>query len=154
MLAWFPQIGDRVRLLALAKAGEVLAIDGLQLTVLCGVFRTTVSLAEVESLDGRKPIAKETVVNVNSRAPMSSGSSSVRTAKNTLDVRGLRVHEAEVVVEEYLRASAGPLWVIHGIGTGKLKRGLRQWLESVPYLEKVTDADQSDGGAGCSVVWF
>ena len=80
-------------------------------------------------------------------------SSSVRTSQNTLDVRGLRVHEAEVVVEEYLRTSAGPLWVIHGIGTGKLKLGLRKWLETVPYVLKVTDADQNDGGAGCSVVW-
>ena len=71
-----------------------------------------------------------------------------------MDVRGLRVHEAEVVVEEYLRASVSPLWVIHGIGTGKLKSGLRKWLERVPYVERVTDADQSDGGAGCSVVWL
>ena len=52
-----------------------------------------------------------------------------------------------------MRAFVGPLWVIHGIGTGKLKRGLREWLESVPYVERVTDADQMDGGEGCSVIW-
>ena len=45
------------------------------------------------------------------------------------------------------------MWVIHGIGTGKLKRGLRAWLETVPYVERVTDAEQGDGGGGCSVVW-
>jgi DNA mismatch repair protein MutS2 len=44
------------------------------------------------------------------------------------------------------------VWVIHGIGTGKLKRGLRQWLTTVPYVERVTDADQGDGGPGCSVI--
>jgi DNA mismatch repair protein MutS2 len=77
----------------------------------------------------------------------------VRTESNTVDVRGLRVHEAEAAVEERLRTASGPVWVIHGIGTGKLKRGLRQWLETVPYVEKVTDAEQGEGGPGCSVVW-
>ena len=43
-------MGDRIRLLALGKAAEVLAIsdDGLQLTVRCGVMRSTVELAAVE----------------------------------------------------------------------------------------------------------
>ena len=64
----------------------------------------------------------------------------------------MRVHEAEAAVEERLRTANGPLWVIHGIGTGKLKRGLRQWLTTVPYVESVRDAEQSDGGPGCSVI--
>ena len=53
----------------------------------------------------------------------------------------MRVHEAEAAVEEQLRAANGPLWVIHGIGTGKLKRGLREWLATVPYVERVSDAE-------------
>jgi DNA mismatch repair protein MutS2 len=65
----------------------------------------------------------------------------------------MRVHEAEAAVEEQLRVANGPLWVIHGIGTGKLKRGLREWLAGVPYVERVSDADQGDGGQGCSVIW-
>jgi DNA mismatch repair protein MutS2 len=68
-------------------------------------------------------------------------------------VRGLRVHEAEAALEERLRTANGPLWVIHGIGTGKLKRGLRDWLTTVPYVERVSDAEKGDGGPGCSVVW-
>jgi DNA mismatch repair protein MutS2 len=77
----------------------------------------------------------------------------VRTERNTVDVRGMRVHEAEAAVEERLRSASGPLWVIHGIGTGKLKRGLREWLATVPYVERVSDAEQGDGGQGCSVIW-
>jgi DNA mismatch repair protein MutS2 len=77
----------------------------------------------------------------------------VRTERNTVDVRGLRVHEAEAAVEEHLRNANGPVWVIHGVGTGKLKRGLRQWLDTVPYVERVSDAAQGDGGGGCSVVY-
>ena len=148
-------MGDRVRLLALGKAADVLAIndDGLQLTVRCGVMRTTVDLAAVESLDGRKPEPPpKPVVKVQARSA-GGGGAQVRTSRNTLDVRGMRVHEAEAAVEECLRSANGPVWVIHGIGTGKLKRGLRAWLDTVPYVERVTDAEQGDGGPGCSIVW-
>ena len=152
---WRPVVGDRIRVLALGKAAEVLGIseDGLQLTVRCGVMRSTVELNAVESPDGRKPDPPpKPVVKVQARSGLGGGSQ-VRTSRNTLDVRGMRVHEAEAAVEEQLRSANGPVWVIHGIGTGKLKRGLRAWLDTVPYVERVTDAEQGDGGPGCSVVW-
>ncbi len=43
--------------------------------------------------------------------------------------------------------------MIHGIGTGKLKRGLRDWLATIPYVERVSDADKGDGGPACSMAW-
>jgi DNA mismatch repair protein MutS2 len=153
---WRPVVGDRVRLLALGKAAEVLAIsaDGLELTLRCGVLRSTVALAAIEGLNGEKPAPPPPPpVTVRSRRAPGSRGPQVRTEANTVDVRGLRVHEAEAAVEECLRGANGPVWVIHGIGTGKLKRGLREWLAGVPYVERVSDAEQGDGGMGCSVVW-
>jgi DNA mismatch repair protein MutS2 len=153
---WKPVVGDRVRLLALGKAAEVLAIsaDGLELTLRCGVLRSTVALAAIEGLNGEKPAPQAPPpVTVRSRRAPGSRGPQVRTESNTVDVRGLRVHEAEAAVEERLRGANGPVWVIHGIGTGKLKRGLREWLAGVPYVERVSDAEQGDGGMGCSVVW-
>ena len=154
---WRPAVGERVRLLALGKAAEVLAIsnDGRELTVRCGLMRSTVELAAIEGLAGEKPAPPpEPQVVVKGQRGLAARGAEVRTERNTVDVRGLRVHEAEAVVEEQLRAANGPLWVIHGIGTGKLKRGLRAWLETVPYVERVSDAERGDGGAGCSVVYL
>jgi DNA mismatch repair protein MutS2 len=153
-----PAVGERVRLLALGKAAQVLAIsdDGRELTVRCGVLRTTVELQAIEGLQGEKPAPPEPrqpQVTVRSRRNPASRGPEVRTEANTVDVRGMRVHEAEAAVEERLRGANGPLWVIHGIGTGKLKRGLRDWLATVPYVERVSDAEKGDGGPGCSVVW-
>ncbi len=153
---WRPAVGDRVRLLALGKPAEVLAIssDGRELTVRCGVMRSTVELSAIEGLAGEKPAPPpEPQVVVKGQRGLAARGAEVRTERNTVDVRGLRVHEAEAAVEEQLRAANGPLWVIHGIGTGKLKRGLRAWLETVPYVERVSDAERGDGGAGCSVVY-
>ena len=92
--SWSPKIGDKVRLSSIGKAGEIISFsdDGNQLTVLCGVFRSTVSLSEVESLDGQKA-----EINTFVKVQTSKGRKNfalVRTKKNTLDVRGLRVHEA------------------------------------------------------------
>ncbi|MEB3318019.1 MAG: endonuclease MutS2 [Cyanobacteriota bacterium] len=155
---WLPNVGERVRVLSLGKAAEVLALsdDGRELTVRCGLMRLTLELSAIEGLHGEKatlPEPRQPLVAVRSRRNPASRGPEVRTARNTVDVRGLRVHEAEAAVEEHLRAANGPLWVIHGIGTGKLKRGLRDWLASVPYVERVSDAEQGDGGPGCSVVW-
>ena len=151
---WRPSVGERIRLLALDKAAEVLAVsdDGQQLSVRCGVMRSMVDLQAVESLDGRRAAPPEKPV-VQVKARRGIGGSQVRTTKNTVDVRGQRVHEAEAAVEELLRGANGPVWVIHGIGTGRLKRGLREWFDSLPYVERVCDAEQGDGGPGCSVVW-
>ena len=155
---WLPKVGERVRVLSLGKAAEVLALadDGRELTVRCGLMRLTLELTAIEGLHGEKatpPEPRQPVVAVRSRRNPASRGPEVRTARNTVDVRGLRVHEAEAAVEEHLRTANGPLWVIHGIGTGKLKRGLREWLATVPYVERVSDAERGDGGPGCSVVW-
>ncbi len=152
---WLPKVGDRVRLSSLGKAGEVIGVseDGLQLTVMCGVFRSTVDLNSVESLNGQKPRIPDSFVKIKTKTSIRN-TSNIRTKKNTVDVRGLRVHEAEAILEEKLRATQGPLWVVHGIGTGRLKKGLIEWLETLDYVEKITSADQSDGGAGCSVIWL
>jgi DNA mismatch repair protein MutS2 len=140
--------------LSLGKAAEVLALadDGRELSVRCGVLRLSVPLEGIEGLQGEKPRPPEVRVQVKGSRVHAAPGPQVRTAANTVDVRGLRVHEAEAAVEEKLRAATGPVWVIHGIGTGRLKRGLRAWLDSLSYVRRVSDAERADGGAGCSVV--
>ncbi len=152
---WIPQIGEKIRLLPFGKSGEVIGIsdDGAELTVQCGVLRSKLSLSAVESLDGLKPEKSLPKAQFSSTHAFRNHPT-VRTKRNTIDVRGLRVHEAEAVVEECLRHSNGPIWVVHGIGSGKLKRGLHEWLQTLPYVARFSDADQPDGGVGCTVVWL
>ena len=157
---WLPKPGERVRVLSLGKAGEVMALsdDGRELTVRCGVMRLTLELSAIEGLHGEKaappPEPVKAQVAIRSRRNPTGRGPEVRTARNTVDVRGLRVHEAEAAVEEQLRVANGPVWVIHGIGSGKLKRGLRDWLAGLAYVERVSDAERGDGGPGCSVIWL
>ncbi len=54
---WRPVVGERIRLLSLGKAAQVLEIsaDGRELSVRCGVLRLQVDLSGIESLQGEKP---------------------------------------------------------------------------------------------------
>ncbi len=153
--SWFPQVGELIRIKSLNSEGKIIASDekGYSFTVNCGSFNSVLSINELEGINGEKPIIPKSVVKVKSNHENYSFSN-IRTTKNTIDVRGLRVHEAEIIIEEKIRKFHGPLWIIHGIGTGKLKRGLKTWLLNLNYVDKVEDADPTEGGAGCSVAWI
>ena len=57
----------------------------------------------------------------------------MRTAQNTLDLRGQRYDDAERETDFFLdrmTRSGGPCYILHGHGTGALKTGLRRFLKS------------------------
>ncbi|WP_074457528.1 endonuclease MutS2 [Candidatus Synechococcus spongiarum] len=151
---WSPHVGMRVRLRRLGKAAEVLDVkdNGRMLELRCGPMRLQAPVDDVESLNGDEPHHAAPPVQVTHRQPLAPGPE-VRCAANTLDLRGFRLHEAESAVADQLSRANGPIWVIHGIGTGRLKRGLRDWLKTTDQMERFHDAEPGDGGMGCTVVW-
>ncbi len=154
-ISWSPKIGDFIKIKSLNSTGQIIDIDqkARSFEVKCGSFRSTLLINEFEGLNGEKPNFKNSKIQINSvREDFSF--SKIRTNKNTIDVRGMRVHEAEIIIEEKIRKFHGPLWIVHGIGTGKLKKGLRIWLSSLHYVDKVEDAATNEGGSGCSIAWI
>lgn len=75
---------------------------------------------------------------------------------NTVDVRGMRTHEAIAVTERFLDAQvereATVAYVIHGHGTGALKKELRQWLRTTGYARDFRPGEQHQGGDGVTAV--
>ena len=156
--AFQPEVGDRVRIPSLGQTAEVLTApdDNHRLTVRFGLMKTTVSLADIESLQGEKaelppkPKPQNTVPAAQAAPPAPA----VRTSRNTVDLRGMRVVEAEAVLEEAIAKASGALWVIHGHGTGKLRRGVQDYLKAHPQVQRFEAADQVDGGTGVTVVYL
>ncbi|TVQ16655.1 MAG: endonuclease MutS2 [Leptolyngbya sp. DLM2.Bin15] len=147
-----PQVGDRVRIPKLGQTAEVLtpADEDGELTVRFGMMKMTVSLADVESLQGEKaelPKAKPAPP-----PPPPPPAPAVRTSKNTVDIRGSRIMDAEMALEKAIAsAAAGPMWIIHGKGTGKLRAGVHEFLKHHPQITTYDLAPQSDGGAGVTI---
>ncbi len=154
-ISWRPKIGEYIKIRSLNSKGKIISSDekGLSYTVNCGSFNSVLSISDLEGLNGEQSNDSKSHIQVKSTTDDYSYSK-VRTSRNTIDVRGLRVHEAEIEVENKIRKFHGPLWIIHGIGTGKLKKGLRLWLSKLDYVEKVEDAESSEGGSGCSIAWI
>ncbi len=154
-ISWIPKIGDLIKIKSLNSTGQIIDLDEKagSFEVKCGSFRSTLSIHDFEGVNGEKPNLQNAKIHINSvREDFSF--SKIRTTKNTIDVRGMRVHEAEIIIEEKIRKFHGPLWIIHGIGTGKLKKGLSLWLSGLNYVDKVEDAANNEGGAGCSIAWI
>ena len=82
----------------------------------------------------------------------SNASLAIRTAGNTVDVRGLNLREAQDKVKEKFSSSllsGRPVtYILHGHGTGGvLKSKIRQWLQSERQLVKRFEpASAADGG--------
>jgi DNA mismatch repair protein MutS2 len=149
-----PQVGERIRIPNLGQTAEVLTPpdeDG-EMTVRFGLMKMTVGLADIESLQGEKPEIPKKVKPQNAVPTHTAPSAPiVRTSRNTFDLRGMRVNEAESVLEDALAQASGAIWIIHGHGTGKLKRGVREYLKQHPQVTRFIDADQAEGGSGVTV---
>jgi DNA mismatch repair protein MutS2 len=154
-----PTVGERVRIPRLGQTAEVLTLpdDDGDLTVRFGLMKMTVSLADVESLQGEKAELPqkpkpEPEPKPSPRSTDSSNTQAVRTSKNTIDLRGSRVADAEIELDRAIAAAlTSPMWIIHGHGTGKLKRGVQAFLKQHPQVEKFEFAEKADGGSGVTV---
>ncbi|AFZ43933.1 MutS2 family protein [Halothece sp. PCC 7418] len=154
-----PQVGEQVRLPKFNQTGEVLTAPNAEgkLTIRFGLMKMTVSLADIESLDGKKPELPQKQQKASTSTPKKSASEAptVRTESNTLDIRGYRVAQAESQLENTIRSqNRGALWVIHGKGTGKLRQGVQEFLKQHPQVERYETAPQNEGGSGVTVAYL
>ncbi|MBI2682560.1 MAG: endonuclease MutS2 [Acidobacteriales bacterium] len=77
-------------------------------------------------------------------------------APSEINVIGKTVDEATDAVERFVDhaylAGLTRVRIIHGSGMGVLRKALRQYLKSHPHVETVSEPQQSEGGAGATVV--
>jgi dsDNA-specific endonuclease/ATPase MutS2 len=81
---------------------------------------------------------------------------SMQSRANTLDLRGQRADEALGELETFLDRTAlegaDTVFVIHGHGTGALRKVVREYLATSPYVERFRPGGKGEGGDGVSVV--
>lgn len=73
----------------------------------------------------------------------------------SLDLHGMTVDEAIPLVDKFLREKytpSGQVWIIHGKGTGVLRRAIRQHLSGHPNVRKIDTAEIYQGGDGVTRV--
>ena len=168
---FMPKMGDRIRIPSLGQTAEVLSGPDAneELSVRFGIMKMTVKLAEVESLDGQKPETKAQTAKVAAQAAATAKAKqaasepakphpeiAIRTANNTIDLRGARVSDAEIEIDRALSKAVeyGVLWIIHGKGTGQLRRGVHEFLATHPQVSRFELASQKEGGGGVTIAYL
>ncbi len=154
-----PKVGEKIRIPRLNQTAEVLSINEAteQLAVRFGIMKMNVGLAEIESLSGQKAEVKPKAKAAKKKPLGQTQKKSkvmVRTSSNTLDIRGQRVNNAEIEINNAISRAieSGLLWIIHGKGTGRLRDGVHEYLKNHAQVDKYELAPQKEGGSGVTIV--
>ncbi len=139
--------GDMVWVRPLDATGQVLSIVARDAEIGIGTMRMR---ARLDDLEWRASSAQ---------AALPEGRLAARLATPPsleLDLRGLRAEEAIREVEKHLEAAylAGMPFtrIIHGKGTGSLRKAVREALRGNPVVSAVESGQEGEGGDGVTVV--
>ncbi len=140
--------GDTVEILSLQKQGEIETLLGDdRAKVKIGSILTTVELRNLRKITA--PEKKEP------RPAIRSSYSLDETERPEIHLRGLTVEEALEKLEKFLDravlAGFRQVYIIHGKGTGTLRRVLTQYLKNHPEVVSLRLGDWNEGGVGVTI---
>ena len=152
-------VGDTVELAGVRTGAAVLAVNGDGTLLLqAGKMKMTVKAAQVRLLETAEEIEKKKKQSAAAQqrsGPAVSINTGVR-ASAELDIRGLETLEAESVVENYLdaasRSKLGTVTIIHGKGTGALRKAVHEMLKRNKAVKSFRLGRYGEGEAGVTVV--
>ena len=148
------RVGDLVEIPGTRSRAEVAAVKGDKLQLRAGVLSMTVKADEVRLIEDDERAA----LRKSEKKQAAAAVRSLRTdsARAELDIRGLESLEAESVVENYLdsalRAHLESVTIIHGKGTGALRKAVHALLRKNRCVKSFRLGHYGEGEAGVTVV--
>lgn len=141
--------GDTVNIVTLDQKATVLSGPDSkgEVMVQAGVMKLNVKLKDIRLIEEKKAAAP------------TSGKVGLGAGKQVgleLDVRGMLVDEANIIVDRYLddayNAGLSEVNIIHGKGTGALRAGVQAFLKRHPLVKGYRMGSYGEGDAGVTVV--
>lgn len=141
--------GDTVNIVTLDQKATVLSAPDSkgEVMVQAGVMKLNVKLKDIRLIEEKKAAAP------------TSGKFGLGAGKQVgleLDVRGMLVDEANIMVDRYLddayNAGLSEVNIIHGKGTGALRTGIQAFLKRHPLVKGYRMGSYGEGDAGVTVV--
>lgn len=141
--------GDTVNIVTLDQKATVLSAPDSkgEVMVQAGVMKLNVKLKDIRLIEEKKAAAP------------TSGKVGLGAGKQVgleLDVRGMLVDEANIIVDRYLddayNAGLSEVNIIHGKGTGALRTGVQAFLKRHPLVKGYRMGSYGEGDAGVTVV--
>lgn len=145
------RIGDNVRVLTINQDGTVLTEpnDKKEVTVQVGLMKMAVPLKQLILLSQKK--RDEQIFKRHAEKRQTS-----QSITTEIDVRGENIEDAIVVIDKYLDdaalSSLTSVRIIHGKGTGALRKGLHEHFKHHPHVKHFEFAAYNEGGNGATVI--
>ena len=143
--------GDEVKVITLNQDGSVVSVDKKkkEAVVQMGIMKMTLPFKALQIA----PKEKKSTVTKSTRKIISAKSGSV---KSEVDLRGMNLEEAIMEVDKYLDdacvAGLETVTIIHGVGTGVLKKGLQDVLKKNKHVKSQRPGQYGEGGMGVTIV--
>jgi DNA mismatch repair protein MutS2 len=143
-----PLPGDTVWVASLNKEGQFVERGSAQAEVQVGQFRVKVDAEDLELRHRAEQRPNEET------DPVSTGAFHPSPGMQ-LEIRGWRVEDGIERLDKYLDeaylARLPFVRIIHGKGTGRLRRAVRELLDGHPQVRSFREGDQFEGGSGVTV---
>ena len=151
-------VGDLVELAGVKTAATVLNVnsDGSML-LQAGKMKMTVKAGQVRLLEAAEEIERRKKQAAAAQRKNASPQIQLAArAASELDIRGMETLEAESVVENYIDAAVmaklGTVTIIHGKGTGALRKAVHEMLKRNRSVKSFRLGRYGEGEAGVTVV--
>ena len=149
--------GDIVYVTKLDQKGSVISVHGKELEVQLGAMKMNVKMSAckfVSKAPAETQSSPKTLPRKRKRKESFIGK--VQEAHREIDIRGLMVNEAEVIlgkfIDDSVMAGLSQVLIIHGKGTGALRKGIHEYLKRHRNVDNFNFADMSEGGTGATLV--
>jgi DNA mismatch repair protein MutS2 len=144
---------DRVRIKSLNQEGTVESINDGEYTVLAGSLRFRAKRDEIQLVEAAAPQTKRAAALPRG---VTADVSIDQAFTPEIKVIGETVDEATDRVDKFLDeaylAGAETVRIVHGHGTGALRRAIAELLTGHPHVESFRAAPSDQGGAGATIV--
>lgn len=152
-------VGDRVKLRSLGSVGIVDSLKGDEAEIRVKSLRMREKLENLELVEVVAPTKSKTEKFASLRAPRGTEvhlKASQQSGRSELNVIGQTTDEAVDAVDKFLdeasMAGLAQVRIIHGHGTGALRRAIADMLKDHPHVARSIGAPQDQGGSGATLV--
>ncbi|MCP8617059.1 endonuclease MutS2 [Salirhabdus salicampi] len=139
--------GDEIKVITLNQQGHVVEKTGNdEYLVQLGIMKVKAKRKNIQFLKRPEPIKEK---------PLATVKGNTYHVKTELDLRGERyeeaLHQLEKYIDDALLAGYHQVSIIHGKGTGALRKGVQKFGERHPSIKAQRMGDIGEGGSGVTV---
>jgi DNA mismatch repair protein MutS2 len=150
------QPGAQIRVRGFSKPVVLRRIDGSSAEIEAGPLRMKVALDEITGVEGAAPGTKASAPPARLQSVTVTSQHGEGGASDEINVIGMTVEEATDRLDKFLDDAAlahrSRVRIIHGHGTGALRKGIGAFLASHPLVEKHSFETEQHGGKAITIV--